>query len=574
MVVKTNTIKSADAIQAFDDFLLATREEARLRGIESGKLKCTDITSDVLWLDGKIEVFLKKLFLQLNPSATFHDAKKMAYRTKQRLARVAKQTAHVEKSLNTIAKPRRAFIRRMKRKKKLFRVFAFIFGFIDFVLSYSIFEEVSEALWVSVALAAGMPILLYTLAGAVVALWRSKSHAGLKFGGIAVVFGSMLGLFFFLASLQGYAAYENSGENFGGIVPLFLLLSFIIFLGNVSIHFKKPNEQKDEELDEAIEDAEEFSSLEIQRESLATTRTKLEDSLDDVELQAAIDLGFLFEWIGLGNSGMKQLRAEFDAGYQSMAPGLSPTCTYDSKRHFESNLKTFLQKYITMVVFFLTSWITLSCQSLDCTILYDRSDERIVIPETGSISDRFLADDALLFKAAEIRVRVMSDRHYDYSFQAGMPPAHRWIAKKKERVRLLKKIREDLSSSLDDIIGLAHTTSESNVIPIIWHELVRQSQSDKDRTVLLVYSDLLHHGAVSLYDEDTRYRFQHDPRSILSDLGISDQMYSKEGMELHIYYYPSSTYDDQLFYQCVEGWKTLLQSTSVTIFIHTHNQNH
>lgn len=207
--------------------------------------------------------------------------------------------------------------------------------------------------------------------------------------------------------------------------------------------------------------------------------------------------------------------------------------------------------------------------STETSIIWDVTEAHKPVPSAEEILPLFgLSDNAS--NGATLRFAFASDVSFNHETVFVLPAAGNAITtnqfdRKREVAKYEKLISGFLDSLAMDTLGRPHS---SLYVPIAKSLNRLATESNADRKILLVYSDLRENSAVmNFYKPQTLLLLQNDSAKAESLLFAEQPLGDLSGIEMHLLYEPRDANDDAA-YRIISGfYASLFERKGVKVFV-------
>ena len=213
-------------------------------------------------------------------------------------------------------------------------------------------------------------------------------------------------------------------------------------------------------------------------------------------------------------------------------------------------------------------------KSTDYSVIRDLTDSVKVMPdEDALISD--LGIDTNIWNGINFSFFNVSDVSYTPHWRISLSKGGDRLAsseyvRKREVTAFKGKLTALLDSARSDTVGRDHS---SIYLPIA-EELARLSNSNADRKVLVIYSDLMENTPdLSFYNPRTFAQLNSDPDIIVDKLTAKAKLPDLTGIAIHLVYEPKDAQDDIRFRQVSGFFRQLFEGQGATVSISANLTN-
>lgn len=247
-------------------------------------------------------------------------------------------------------------------------------------------------------------------------------------------------------------------------------------------------------------------------------------------------------------------------------------------RHITSPLNPHYMKpttFFVMIAIGLIGIIALgACANMDnrtsteYSLIRDLTDSTIVLPnEDEIITDLDIKTN--IWNGINFNFFNVSDVSYTPHWRIVLVKGGKRIASSEfSRKREINTFKARLSALLDsaqsDIPGRTHS---SIYIPIV-EELTRMSNSNADRKVLVVYSDLMENTQdISFYNSRTFAELGSNPEKVKAKLLAEAKLPNLSGISIHFVHEPKNAKDDANFRRVSELFRQMFEAQGAEVTI-------
>lgn len=207
-------------------------------------------------------------------------------------------------------------------------------------------------------------------------------------------------------------------------------------------------------------------------------------------------------------------------------------------------------------------------------VLIDQTDSTFTVPDTADVYSHLGLDTNIWAGVNFTLARIKDVSYVPHASIVLAKGGNRLSSNQYARKRQAAAFKAKLADLFDSVRREAPGKPNSSIYLPVVHELTRLANSNAERKVLVVYSDLLENTpSVSFYDAQTFALLQSDPGKVQERLFAHAQLPDLTGIHVHLIYEPKDAGDDAVF-QVVSGfYKKLLEEKGAIVSISANLTN-
>lgn len=203
----------------------------------------------------------------------------------------------------------------------------------------------------------------------------------------------------------------------------------------------------------------------------------------------------------------------------------------------------------------------------EISVLKDITDPFLAQPSILDIS-RLLRFEKEKWSGAIVRFSELSDVSYTPVKEVSIEAENEWLSNEIKRKKKMEKFQGGINGIFQGMDKQSTSKNFSSIYLPIARELNRLSQSNAEKRILLVYSDLIENQKeLSFYNDKTVNLLKTKPEDIRQFLEKQQPLADLHGIEVHFIYQPADNEADSKFRTVSEFYKNLLENKGAKVFV-------